>query len=97
MPTTVNLATELRQPLIGDLQRTLEKLVLEPNAAPSDRQRAALREVLEAYSSLVEATSTSSSPAYAYRDLPPEERRAHDSAKHLLMLLDRLHGPQAAL
>jgi hypothetical protein len=95
LTTTVNLADELRRPLIELVVPVLEALVLTPAAAPTDPQRAALHAIVDAHGLLTNAITRSSSPTYAVRDLPGEERALVEKARHLLGVLDRLHGPQA--
>ncbi len=84
----------IRLALIDSLTPALRTLVTTPGLTVDDATRAALRKTLLAYEALVEAGSTSSSPGYALRDLPAEERDSHAGALHLLNVLDQLHGPK---
>lgn len=90
-----NLADELRRPLIEALAGVTQALVLDPAAAPTDKQRQAFGSVLAAYEDVAQALSRSSAPGYTFRDLPDSERALYEGAKHHLSILNRLHGPQA--
>lgn len=91
----LNMATALREPIIVALHSVTQALLLDPAAAPTDKHLAALGSVLAAYEDVMQAITRSSSPGYAVRDLPEDERAHYEAAKHQFGMLQRLHGAQA--
>lgn len=88
---------DLRRDLIMRLAVGVEHAVLNPAPPAERRARAgeavsALEDILASYERLVAATSTSSNPAYALRDLPNRERGDYDRTKHAIGML-RLRFP----
>lgn len=88
-------AGHVRIPLISQLDAALTALVTTPAVAVDDEARDAFRHALEAYESLARISTGSSDPRFALRDLPADERDQLASARHLLGVLDALHGPKA--
>lgn len=95
MPRTKPNLPTLRVAVISELAAATEELVLSPDVEVSDKLLDALGSTLEAYTAIVLATTTSSNPTYAMRDLPASEATYHQRAQHGVRVLRQLYGPQA--
>lgn len=84
----------LQSQMIHALQRTAAGLLLTPPVGKE--KRAEIVQALDrhhgAWCDLVKATSTSN-PGYEIRDLPDEDRAAHEHLQHILRILHTIYVP----
>lgn len=81
----------LREGVLHDLCIAGERIMLTPGVRQSTKTVKALRATLKAYDELVVASSTST-PGFADRDLPIDEKARAEKARHLVGVIDELYG-----
>lgn len=85
---------EMREAYLGLIHEDALALVTTPTPPKSVWEIiTALGKALEAYEALVLAYSTSSSPKYAFSDLPFGEKSDYEQTKHALRVLTQLYSP----
>lgn len=91
-------ALDMRREIITRLSDTTREMVLDsyPGKDPHEVVNAC-KEVLWGYMALVHGLSTSSSSAYAERDLPVDEQRTLACTRHNLRALDALYADGRAM